>query len=126
MEASLQWYNRVIDEFPDTPEAKQAYLKKFSTILGWTARGQYGSSYGVEDDYSKYIVQLEDTLANFEEEFSDDRNLQRMRFSVAQAHWGEKKFDETREWLNLIITKAKGQGGFYSDLAEWRLTKIEY
>jgi len=126
IEAAVQWYDRVIEEFPQTDEAKSAYLKKFATVLGWQGRGQYSSDYGTYADYKKYAPMLEGVLSAFETEFPDDGNLQRLRFSIAQVHWSNRRFKETREWLNLVIEKDKGKGGFYADLSKWRLQKVEY
>lgn len=128
IEASTGWYDRVINEFPNTPEARSAYLKKFSAIVGWRGRGKYDSDYGLFNDFqvNQALKQLEGLISEFETEFPNDNNLQRMRYTVAQGYWKKKDFAKTREWLNLIIEKDNGVNGFWKDVAEWRLKKVEY
>lgn len=128
IQASVAWYDRVIQEFAESPEARRAYLKKFSTIVGWEGRGQYARSYGLYNPATAEAALglLEQTLEAFERDFPDDPSLQRLRFTIAQGYWNRREWDDTRKWLNLIIEKDSGVDGFWKDLAEWRLEKVEY
>lgn len=128
IEASVGWYDRVIEEFPNTEEAKQAYLKKFAAYVGWRARGQYDQDYGIYSDFqiNQALKNMENLIVEYEQMFPSDNNLQRMRFTIAQAYWNKKDWAKTREWLNVIIDNDDGINGFWKDVAEWRLKKVEY
>jgi len=128
IDASVAWYDRVIEEFPGTNEAKRAYLKKFAAYVGWRGRGQYDESYGLYNDFqvTQTLVKLEELLSEFEAAFPEDGNLQRMRFTIAQGYWGRRDWAKTKEWLNVIIDNDDGINGFWKDVAEWRLKKVEY
>ncbi|MCO4823415.1 MAG: hypothetical protein KC451_01015, partial [Amylibacter sp.] len=123
IEASIAWYDRVITEFPKSPEAKTAYLKKFATIKGWKAKSKYGEDFGLfnKSQVTNTLSQLEKMLEQFEVDFPKDPSLQRMRYTIAQGYWMNKKWDDTRKWLNLIVSSDDERNGFYKDLAEWRL-----
>jgi len=123
-EAALQWYDRVISEFPGTPSATIALKRKFQTVYGWEEPGQYGQTYGVKR--TGQVQNLIDVFTQLETADPADADLQRFRFMIAQSFWAHQKFDETREWLQKIIDADEGRGGFYADLAEWRLKKVEY
>lgn len=123
--AALQWYDRVIAEFPGTPSAILALKRKFQTVYGWKEPGQYGQTYGVK----KLSGEIQDLIAVFTElETADpeDVDLQRFRYMIAQSFWQYQKSDDTRTWLQTIIDADAGNGGFYADLAQWRLKKVEY
>ncbi|MBV50578.1 MAG: hypothetical protein CMN10_18760 [Roseobacter sp.] len=123
--AAIGWFDRVINEFPDTPAATLALKKKFYTLNGWKEPGQYGSEYGL----AKMPSRVDPLIQVFEElkvASPNDPDLQRFRYMIAQGFWKAKKFDQTREWLQKIIDDDQGKGGFYKDLAEWRLKKVEY
>lgn len=122
---AIAWYDRVISEFPDTPAATLALKKKFYTLNGWEEPGKYGSKYGLMAVPSN-IAPLLQVFEELEVASPNDPDLQRFRYIIAQAYWKTKKFDETREWLQKIIDVDQGKGGFYKDLAEWRLKKINY
>jgi len=126
VEASVKWYDKVIKEFPNTNASRVAYQDKMRTLLGWKERGQYGSSYGIEKSFSTYMPQLIETFKAFEKEHSNASTLQAFRFQIAQAYWSQKDWDKTREWLNLIISKANKNDSFYKDTAQRRLKKVEY
>lgn len=123
-QVALGWFDKVISEFPKTEAARVAYVKKFQVVLGWTDPGEYGEIYGVKKTGN--VSDLVSVFDKFSAEFPNDENLQRLRYTIAQAYWSERKFTETKEWLNKIIEADAGAGGFYADLAEWRLKKIEY
>lgn len=122
---AIAWYDRVISEFPNTPAAILALKKKLYTLIGWEEPGKYGSKYGLKLRPTNIdpLLQVFDEL---EAASPDDPDLQRFRYIIAQSYWVAKNFDPTREWLRKIIDADQGKGGFYRDLAEWRLKKVEY
>jgi tetratricopeptide (TPR) repeat protein len=126
VELSIEWYDRVIKEFPGTYAAELAYSRELFAIIGWTELGEYGSSYGVKGDFKKYMPSLLQTYNSFETAFPESSFLQGFRYQVAQAYWKKKDWANTRLWLNKIIEKGEGQTSFYSETAKARLTKIEY
>jgi TolA-binding protein len=123
-QVAIQWFDKVITEFPKTEAARVAYVKKFQVVLGWTDPGEYGETYGVKK--SGNVADLVAVFDDFTSQFPNDETLQRLRYTIAQAYWAARKFPETKEWLNKIIEADGGAGGFYRDLAEWRLKKVEY
>jgi tetratricopeptide (TPR) repeat protein len=126
VEAATKWYEKVIKEFPNSTASRVAYEEKIRTLLGWKDPGQYGERHGIEENFSKYMPQLLKTFNAFEKEHPNASALQAFRYQIAQAYWGNKKWDKTREWLNLIIKKTGGGDSFYKDAAQRRLKKIEY
>jgi len=125
IDAANYWYDRTIAEFPNTPAARQAYEEKMRTILGWKEPGQYGEKVGVMEDIG-YLPKLISTFRAYESAFPDASAMQGFRYLIAQAYWRNKKWGETRDWLNEIIQKDGGSNSFYKDLAQRRLEKIEY
>jgi len=123
-QAALQWYDRVIAEFPGTPSAILALKRKFQTVYGWEEPGKYGQTYGVKK--SGKVQDLIDVFTELETADPGNVDLQRFRYMIAQSFWGHRKFDDTRTWLQKVIDADAGKGGFYADLAEWRLKKVEY
>ena len=126
VEIAIDWYDRVISEFPNTYAAELAYQRKLFSILGWKEPGQYGSSYGVRDNYKKYVPSLLQTFDAFESSFPESSFLQGFRYQIAQTYWGKKDWANTRLWLNKIIDESKDQSSFYSETAKARLNKVEY
>ena len=106
VEASIKWYDRVIKEFPGTSASRLAYEDKIRAIIGWKEPGRYGSSYGLEESFSKHMPLLLETLQNCEKEHPKASTLQAFRYQIAQAYWKNKDWVKTREWLNMIIKKA--------------------
>jgi tetratricopeptide (TPR) repeat protein len=126
VEAAVKWYDRVIDEFPGTPAARLAYIGKLRTLLGWKDPGQYGQPHGVRANFREYMPQVIDVFQVFETAFPEASALQGFRFQIAQAHWRNKDWGGTREWLQRIIEIDGVQDSFYGDLAKRRLLKVEY
>jgi tetratricopeptide (TPR) repeat protein len=126
VEASIKWYDKVIQEFPKSEASKVAYEGKLKTIIGWKDIGRDGEGYGLNADFSKYMPLLLSTFAAFETEHPDAATLQPFRYQIAQAYWTHRDWDKTKEWLNLIIEKSGTNDSFYKDLAVRRLEKIEY
>lgn len=126
VESAIKWYHKVIKEFPGSSASRLAYKYKMRTLLGWEKSGRYGNSHGIESSFGKYMPQLLDTFSAFEKEHPKASSLQAFRYQIAQAYWSNKKWDKTREWLNIIIQKAGDSDSFYKDTAQRRLKKIEY
>jgi tetratricopeptide (TPR) repeat protein len=126
VEAAVKWYDKTIKEFPGTTASRVAYQEKLRTLLGWKVSGKYGISYGIEYSFDEYMPLLLDTFNAFESEHPNASNLQAFRYQIAQAYWSNKKWDKTREWLNLIIEVSGVGDSFYKDLAQRRLQKVEY
>lgn len=126
VESAVKWYDKAINEFPNTPASRLAFKYKMRTILGWEESGKYGSKHGIKSSPSTYMPQLLETFAAFENEHPDASSLQAFRYQIAQAYWGQKNWEKTREWLNIIIAKAGDGDSFYKDTAQRRLKKIEY
>lgn len=126
VETAIKWYDKVISEFPNSTASRIAYQDKLRTLLGWEESGKYGEKHGIKFSSSKYMPQLLETFASFEKDHPTASTLQAFRYQIAQAYWKNKEWTKTREWLNLIINESGGVDSFYKDLAERRLTKIEY
>ena len=126
VEMALYWYDRVIAEFPDTNAAELAYRGKLLALLGWEQAGQYGSSYGVEDNFTNYMPQVIATLNLFESAFPDSAYMQGLRYQIAQSYWAEESWEKTREWFRKVIDAGGDSSTFYTETAKQRLLKIEY
>lgn len=126
IEAAIKWYDKAIEEFPDTPGARRAFEEKLRTLLGWEDPGRYGSIHGLQGSFDTYMPTFLETFENFESMFPEASTLQAFRYQIAQAYWGQKDWANTRKWLNAIIEKSDGVDTFYSDLAKRRLKKVEY
>ena len=126
VESAVNWYDKVIAEFPKSPAAERAYRGKLRTLLGWEESGRYGDSHGVKGNFKKYMPLLLEAFSSFEADFPQAGSLQAFRYQIAQGYWTSKDWERTREWLNRIITIAGDSEGFYKDLAQRRLRKVEY
>jgi tetratricopeptide (TPR) repeat protein len=126
VEMAIEWYDRVIKEFPGTEAAELAYRKKLFTILGWKESGQYPQSFGIRGQFKKYIQPLLETFTSFEASFPESPYLQGFRYQIAQSYWVAKDWTNTRVWLNKVIEKGGDQPSFYTETAKARLNKIEY
>lgn len=126
VKTAIKWYDKIIEEFPNTKAARIAYEEKLRTLIGWEDRGQYGSSYGLKSSFRTYMPQLLSTFEELETNFPNAPTLQAFRYQIAQSYWNEKDFGNTRVWLNEIIKQAGDVDSFYKDTAERRLQKVEY
>ncbi|MGB0937983.1 MAG: tetratricopeptide repeat protein [Colwellia sp.] len=126
VETANKWYDKTITEFPNSKAARIAYEEKIRTLLGWKERGQYGSKFGVEKDFATYMPQVLKAFKELETQFPKASTLQAFRYQIAQAYWNKKDWENTRLWLNTIITKAGDTDSFYKDTAQRRLQKVEY
>lgn len=126
VEVAVEWYDKVIAEFPGSDAAELAYQRKMFALLGWKELREYGSSYGLKSNFAKYMPIVLKTFAEFEAAFPASPYLQAFRYQIAQGYWSNKDWASTREWLNKIIESGKGQPSFYTVAARARLNKIEY
>lgn len=126
VESAIKWYDKVISEFPKSTASRIAYQNKLRTLLGWEESGRYGDKHGIRSSFAKYMPQLLETFASFENDHPTAPTLQAFRYQIAQTYWRNKDWEKTREWLNLIIKESGDGDSFYKDLAERRLQKVEY
>lgn len=75
--------DRVIKEFPGTYAAELAYSRKLFAIIGWEEPGQYGTKYGIMNDFKKFIPILLQTFESFEAAFPESSFLQGFRYQIA-------------------------------------------
>lgn len=124
-ELAVEWYNKVIKEFPGTKEAEKAYQQKLFTLLGENKRWRKYYS-GKNKEFEKYMPQILLTFKEYETNFPESYMLQGFRYEIAQTYWAEKDWDKTRVWLQKTINSSKGLTTFYSEAAKARLKKVEY
>jgi len=122
---AVDWYDRVIKEFPGSDAAELAYERKLFALIGGKEIGE-DSTYGLRANYGKYMPQLLDAFSNFETAFPNNSSLQGFRYQVAQAYWGHRDWVNTRIWLQKVIDNSNGQATFYTETAKARLQKVEY
>jgi tetratricopeptide (TPR) repeat protein len=125
VDAAIKWYDKVIADFPKSKASKLAYEKKIQTLIGWKDRGQYGASYGLEDDFVKYMHILIETATQYFEEYPDKEYKHPIRFQIAQAFWRQKIWPNAEDWLKVIIDKSENDS-FYKDLAQRRLNHLKF
>ena len=126
VESALKWYDKVIIEYPKSVASDVAYQSKLKTILGWKESGQYGSGHGIKLSFEKYMPLLLSTFEDWKTENPESPTIQAFRYQIAQVYWDQKDWDNTRLWLNKIITTAGEGDSFYKDTAMRRLQKVEY
>jgi tetratricopeptide (TPR) repeat protein len=126
VEAAIKWYDKVIKEYPNSVASKVAYEGKLKTLIGWKEPGREGIEYGIKNSIYVYMPLMLSAFAAFETEHPDAPTLQSFRYQIAQAYWNYKQWDETKEWLNLVIKKSGTNDSYYKDLAIRRLEKVEY
>ena len=153
IDAAIKWYDKIIAEFPKSTASRVTYEEKLKTLIGWKEPGRYGVSYGLanindteaegslrkvdaEGRFTIYMPILLKSFEEFEKDHPDASTLQAFRYQIAQIYWRRAESDptshkrvrkypeETKNWLNKIIDKAKGHDSFYRDLAERRLKSL--
>jgi outer membrane protein assembly factor BamD (BamD/ComL family) len=124
---AIEWYDRVIQQFPKTEAAEEAYSKKIRALLGWEDRGAYSTTkYGALRDPDRYLSGAIAAFKQMSQDFPDSGYLQALRYQIAQSYWSRRQWPPAREWLNQIIAAKSGQIDFYVQAAEKRLAKLEY
>lgn len=123
-ELAIQWYDKVISEYPNSDGAEVAYQRKLFTLIGWKEIGRDGDRYGIKADYQKYMPVLLKTFDEFEKAFPTNSYLQGFRYQISQSFWGQKDWSNTRKWLNTIIEIGKDHPSFYTETAKARLKKL--
>jgi tetratricopeptide (TPR) repeat protein len=126
VELAVDWYDRVIKEFPNSAAAELAYQRKLFALVGWQAISRDGEKYGTKGDFKKYMPQLLEAFSSFETAFPKNGDLQGFRYQIAQAYWGHREWANTRVWLNKIVEAGGEQTSFYVATAKARLEKVEY
>ena len=126
VEMAIEWYDKVIKEFPGTSAAELAYQRKLFTLIGWDEVEKYGDTCGVRDDFDKYMPRLIDTFKEFKRNFPDSLAIQPFRYQIAQLYWQHKDWSNTRKWLQKIIDNSYGEKTFYTEAAKERLENLKY
>ena len=128
-EFALKWYDKVISEFPRSEAARDAYIGKIRTLLGW--KEPDGSVYGVRTDSLESLEKLVDTFRNFEQNFPNDITLQACRFQIGQVYFGigvrsgEKQWlKQAKKWFDEIIVNSGEDDTFYRQISEERNKSI--
>ena len=125
VELAIEWYDRVIAEFPKSEAAEMAFQRKLFSLLGWKGIGMYASSYGLKADFNKYMPLLLSTFADFEKQFPKSAYLQGFRYQIAQAYWIHRDWANTRSWLTRVVQNGDAKS-FYVQTAKARLAKVEH
>jgi len=126
VEMAIEWYDKVLTEFPKTDGAELAYARKLFALIGWKTPGQYGERYGLKGNFDKYMPQVLQTFEAFEKDFPASSYLQAFRFQIAQAYWVKEDSANATVWLNKIITAGGRGDSFYTKLANARLQKLKH
>jgi hypothetical protein len=58
VELAVEWYHRVITEFPKSASAEIAFERKLFTLFGWREPGENGNAFSVEKDLGGYMPML--------------------------------------------------------------------
>lgn len=122
-EMAIQWYEKVIKEFPNSNAALIAYQRKLFTLLDWEFET---TGHGLSSNFNEYMPQVLETFADFEKAFPNSSYLQGFRYQIAQAYWKIRDWENTREWLKKVIDSGNGEQTFYTETAKARLLKVEY
>ena len=127
---SLFWYDKVIEDFPNTEHANQALKSKINTLIGWEdGYGDSKRSYGLKNkNVGSYFIKVTKTFDRLEQDYPDDSELEAYAFQIAQAYFyhvvGFRKSnlkEECKKWLIKTIGLSNRQLTFYSHLADLRL-----
>ena len=131
VKASIYWYDKVINEFPNTPECNQALKEKIKTIVGWSdGYGDNERRYGLKKRLGaeQFFKTIEETFQKLETDYPDDSRLEAYAFQIAQAYFYQmivyRKNSlkaKHEEWLRKTIELSNGKDTFYSHLARMRL-----
>ena len=130
-EAALYWYDKVIEDFPESEEVNQALKLKIRTLIGWEeGYGDRKESYGLKADYltNQYFDRIEKTFNQLETSYPEDEQLEAYAYQIAQSHLyqifvyrRQKSRQPSIKWLNKTIELSNGEDTFYSHLSKLTL-----
>ena len=126
LEIALEWYDKILEEFPKSPAAEIAYQRKLFALFGWTESGDDGRSFGLKANFAKYMPRILKTFGYYEKDFPKSSFLQGFRYQISQAYWIHEDWQNTRKWLKKVIAAGGDEKTFYTETAKARLKKIEY
>lgn len=126
VEISLKWYDKVLEEFPNTPSAEVAYRRKLFVLLGSSNNNDDQEAFGLKANFKKYIPDVLKTFSSFQKDFPKSAYMQGFRYQIAQAYWSEGDTQNSKIWLRKIIKNADGQDTFYTETAKARLKNLKF
>ncbi len=134
VDVAVTWYDRVIQEFPNTEASQQAYEDKMKTLISKIQiliddKADQLKEYTYESvrkivkdqfqkDFSQYMPLLLNTFSAFEKDYPEVSYLQTVRFQIAQIYLFQSDLDQSRLWLNRVIEQSGENNTFYRDLAK--------
>jgi hypothetical protein len=124
VELAVEWYHRVITEFPKSASAEIAFERKLFTLFGWREPGENGNAFSVEKDLGGYMPMVLPTFEQFERAFPNSPYLQAFRYQIAQTYWAARDWENARTWLARIVDTTD-PASFYAQAAQARLAMPE-
>ena len=141
VKVAVSWYDKVIQEFPNTEASRQAYEDKMKLLISKIQiliddKADQLKEYTYESvreivknqfqaDFNQYMPLLLDTFSAFERDYPEASYLQTVRFQIAQIYLFQSDLDQSRLWFNQVIEQSGANSTFYRDLAERRLETLE-
>ena len=135
VETAIWWYDKVIEEFPGTEAANEAFREKIRTLIGWTdGYGDDREEFGLHNRRKgrKYFPLIEATFLKLETGFPEDPYLEAFAFQIAQqylvhvlAYRNQDYKENCKKWLEKTIALAEGKDTFYSHLSQLRLRLVQ-
>ncbi len=126
VEISIKWYDKVLEEFPNTPSAELAYRRKLFALLGSTDLDDNREVFGIKANYKKYMPTVLKTFSSFKKAFPRSAYMQGFRYQIAQAYWSEGDTKNSKIWLRKIIQNGGGKDTFYTETAKARLKNLKF
>ncbi|MBP7508897.1 MAG: tetratricopeptide repeat protein [Prolixibacteraceae bacterium] len=123
---AIYWYDRVIDNFPKSPEAEVALEKKIKCLINEIAgeKKVYLQLYKKSEYFDLHMPKLLETYNALELDYPDNSSLNAIRYQISQIYWYKDDIENASLWLNNIINKNK-TGGFYTKLAEEKIASFK-
>lgn len=126
VEIALKWYNKVLEEFPNTASAEVAYRRKLFVLLGSSNYADDQEVFGLKENFKKYISAVLQTFSNYKKDFPKSAYMQGFRYQIAQAYWTEGDTKNSKIWLKKIIQSGNGKDTFYTETAKARLKNLKF
>ncbi len=126
VEIALKWYDKVLKEFSNTSSAEVAYRRKLFALLGSSNPDENQRSFGLKEDFNKYMPIVVKTFIAFKKDFPKSAYMQGFRYQIAQAYWAEGNTKKAKIWLQRIITNGNGKETFYTETAKARLKNLKF